>query len=99
VLPVEIRFKDGRPQRVTMTQMEATFRRINFKKAALAKALGLAPKDSILISTPSASPRASSSHGTAAQSRRARQNLHEHVRAAQTARQECDHGVLLRARQ
>jgi len=45
VLPVEIRFKDGRPQRVTMTQMEATFRRINFKKAALAKALGLAPKD------------------------------------------------------
>ena len=45
VLPVEIRFKDGRPQRVTMTQMEATFRRINFKKPALAKALGLAPKD------------------------------------------------------
>ena len=45
VLPVEIRFKDGRPQRVTMTQMEATFRRINFKKAALAQALGLAPKD------------------------------------------------------
>jgi trans-2,3-dihydro-3-hydroxyanthranilate isomerase len=45
VLPVEIRFKDGRPQCVTMTQMEAEFRPIKFKKAALAKALGLAPKD------------------------------------------------------
>ncbi len=45
VLPVEIRFKDGRPQRVTMTQTEAAFRPIKFKKAALAKALGLAPKD------------------------------------------------------
>ena len=45
ILPVEIRFKDGRPQRVTMTQMEAAFRPIKFKKAALAKALGLAPKD------------------------------------------------------
>lgn len=45
VLPVEIRFKDGRPQRVTMTQMEAAFRPIKFKKTALAKALGLAPKD------------------------------------------------------
>ncbi len=45
VLPVEIRFKDGRPQRVTMTQEEAKFRPIKFKKAALAKALGLAPKD------------------------------------------------------
>ena len=45
VLPVEIRFKDGRPQRVTMTQMEAAFRPIKFKKAALAKALGLTPKD------------------------------------------------------
>jgi trans-2,3-dihydro-3-hydroxyanthranilate isomerase len=45
VLPVEIRFKDGRPQVVTMTQMEAAFRPIKFKKAALAKALGLAPKD------------------------------------------------------
>src|SRR5579885_3048639 len=28
VLPVEIRFKDGRPQRVTMTQTEAVFRPI-----------------------------------------------------------------------
>lgn len=45
VLPVEVRFKDGRPQRVTMTQMEATFRPVKFKKAALAKALGISPKD------------------------------------------------------
>jgi len=45
VLPVEIRFKDGRPQRVTMTQMEAAFRPMKFKKAALAKALGLTRKD------------------------------------------------------
>ena len=45
VLPVEIRFKDGRPQRVTMTQMEAAFRPIQFKKAALARSLGLTPKD------------------------------------------------------
>ena len=45
VLPVEIRFKDGRPQCVTMTQTEAAFRPIKFKKAALAKALGLTPKD------------------------------------------------------
>ena len=45
VLPVEIRFKDGRPQRVTMTQIPAVFRPIKFKKAALAKSLGLAPKD------------------------------------------------------
>jgi len=45
VLPVEIRFKDGRPQRVTMTQMDAKFRPIKFKKAVLAKALGLTSKD------------------------------------------------------
>lgn len=45
ILPVEIRFKDGRPQRVTMTQTEAVFRPIKFKKAALAKALGVSPKD------------------------------------------------------
>src|SRR5215472_14222842 len=45
VLPVEIRFKDGRPQRVTMTQTEAAFRPAKFKKAALAKALGVSPKD------------------------------------------------------
>lgn len=45
VLPVEIRFKDGRPQRVTMTQTEAIFRPIKFKKSALAKALGLSLSD------------------------------------------------------
>jgi trans-2,3-dihydro-3-hydroxyanthranilate isomerase len=45
VLPVEIRFKDGRPQRVTMTQTVAAFRPIKFRKAALAKSLGLTPKD------------------------------------------------------
>jgi trans-2,3-dihydro-3-hydroxyanthranilate isomerase len=45
VLPVEIRFKDGRPQRVTMTQKEAQFQPLKVKKAALAKALGLALKD------------------------------------------------------
>src|SRR5258708_13236841 len=45
VLPVEIRFKDGRPQRVTMTQKEAIFKpaKINMKK--LASALGISPKD------------------------------------------------------
>ena len=45
VLPVEIRFKDGRPQRVTMTQKEAQFKPLKAKKAALAQALGLGLKD------------------------------------------------------
>lgn len=45
ILPVEIRFKDGRPQRVTMTQTEAAFRPMKFKKAALAESLGVSPKD------------------------------------------------------
>ena len=45
VLPVEIRFKDGRPQRVTMTQTEAKFKPLKVKTAALAKALGLSAKD------------------------------------------------------
>ena len=45
VLPVEIRFKDGRPQRVTMTQTEAKFKPLRTKKAALGKALGLSLKD------------------------------------------------------
>lgn len=45
ILPVEIRFKDSRPQRVIMTQMPAAFRPVKFKKAALAKALGLSLKD------------------------------------------------------
>ncbi len=45
VLPVEIRFKEGRPQRVTMTQLEAKFRPAKLNKKALAAALGLTPKD------------------------------------------------------
>ena len=45
VLPVEIRFKDGRPQRVTMTQKDAGFRPAKLNKKALAAALGLSPKD------------------------------------------------------
>lgn len=45
ILPVEIRFKDGRPQRVTMTQKEALFRPVKLKKQDLAKALGIFPKD------------------------------------------------------
>ena len=45
VLPVEIHFKDGRPQRVTMTQKEAQFKPLTVKRAALAKALGLSLKD------------------------------------------------------
>jgi trans-2,3-dihydro-3-hydroxyanthranilate isomerase len=45
VLPVEIRFKDGRPQRVTMTQTEAVFKSDKINKKKLAAALGLSPKD------------------------------------------------------
>src|SRR5438477_6079123 len=45
VLPVEIRFKDGRPQRVIMTQMEARFKPAKINKKKLATALGLSPKD------------------------------------------------------
>src|SRR5438445_7231544 len=45
VLPVEIEFKDGRPQLVTMTQMDAKFKPCRVRPAALAKALGLSPKD------------------------------------------------------
>jgi trans-2,3-dihydro-3-hydroxyanthranilate isomerase len=45
VLPVEIRFKDGRPQRVTMTQKDAAFRPAKLNKKALASALGLSAKD------------------------------------------------------
>jgi trans-2,3-dihydro-3-hydroxyanthranilate isomerase len=45
VLPVEIRFKDGRPQRVTMTQKDAAFRPARLNRKALAAALGLSPKD------------------------------------------------------
>jgi trans-2,3-dihydro-3-hydroxyanthranilate isomerase len=45
ILPVEIRFKDGRPQRVTMTQLEAKFRPAKINRKALAAALGLAARD------------------------------------------------------
>src|SRR6202011_3403459 len=45
VLPVEIRFKDGRPLRVTMTQKDAAFLPAKLNKKALASALGLSPKD------------------------------------------------------
>jgi trans-2,3-dihydro-3-hydroxyanthranilate isomerase len=45
VLPVEIRFKDGRPQRVTMTQKEALFKPAKVDKKKLAAALGLSSKD------------------------------------------------------
>ena len=45
VLPVEIRFKDGRPQRVTMTQKDAAFRPAKLNKRVLALALGLSLKD------------------------------------------------------
>src|SRR5436305_13503642 len=45
VLPVEIRFKDGRPDRVTMTQKDAAFRPAKVNKKALAAALGLTVKD------------------------------------------------------
>src|SRR5271165_2909620 len=45
VLPVEIRFKDGRPQRVTMTQKEAAFKPSKINKKQLAAALGLSTKD------------------------------------------------------
>jgi trans-2,3-dihydro-3-hydroxyanthranilate isomerase len=45
VLPVEIRFKDGRPQRVTMTQKEAIFKPARINKKKLASALGISPKD------------------------------------------------------
>ncbi len=45
ILPVEIRFKDGRPQRVTMTQIEAAFRPAKLNKKKFAAALGISPKD------------------------------------------------------
>jgi trans-2,3-dihydro-3-hydroxyanthranilate isomerase len=45
VLPVEIRFKDGRPQRVTMTQKEASFKPSRIDKKKLVAALGLSAKD------------------------------------------------------
>ena len=45
ILPVEIRFKDGRPQRVTMTQKEARFKSSKIDKKKLAAALGLTHKN------------------------------------------------------
>lgn len=45
ILPVEIRFKDGRPQRVTMTQKVASFKASGIDKKKLAAALGLSPGD------------------------------------------------------
>src|SRR5947199_7575496 len=45
VLSVEIRFKDGRPHAVTMTQKEASFKPAKLDKKKLASALGLSPKD------------------------------------------------------
>ncbi|MBI3403840.1 MAG: PhzF family phenazine biosynthesis protein, partial [Acidobacteria bacterium] len=41
VLPVEIEFHNGRPQRVTMTQKPAQFKNPKISKAALAQGLGL----------------------------------------------------------
>ena len=45
ILPVEISFHDGRPERVIMTQKSARFARARFSRAALAQALGLRPGD------------------------------------------------------
>jgi trans-2,3-dihydro-3-hydroxyanthranilate isomerase len=45
ILPVEIRFKDGRPQRVIMTQMPAAFRPAKINKKQLASALGVKVSD------------------------------------------------------
>jgi PhzF family phenazine biosynthesis protein len=45
ILPVEIAFRAGRPYRVTMTQKPAQFRAARLSRAALARALGLAPSD------------------------------------------------------
>lgn len=45
ILPVEIAFHNGRPERVTMTQKPAQFRAARLPRAALARALGLGPRD------------------------------------------------------
>ena len=45
VLPVEIRFKEGRPQRVSMTQTPAIFRPTKINKKHLASALGVSVSD------------------------------------------------------
>ncbi len=41
ILPVELTFRDGRPERVTMTQKPARFDSTRVSRAALARALGL----------------------------------------------------------
>lgn len=45
ILPVEIAFHNGRPEMVTMTQKPARFDSTRVSRAALARALGLAPGD------------------------------------------------------
>ncbi|MGB6845688.1 MAG: PhzF family phenazine biosynthesis protein [Candidatus Acidiferrales bacterium] len=45
ILPVELTFHAGRPERVTMTQKAAQIKRANLNRAAFAKALGLKPAD------------------------------------------------------
>jgi len=45
ILPVEIAFHAGRPERVTMTQKPAQFRPASLNRTALARALGLARGD------------------------------------------------------
>ncbi len=45
ILPVEITFRNGRPERVTMTQRPAEFRAAGMNRSALAAALGLSPRD------------------------------------------------------
>ena len=45
ILPVELTFRDGRPELVTMTQKPARFDSTHINRSALAKALGLKPGD------------------------------------------------------
>ncbi len=45
VLPVEIAFRDGRPQQVTMTQKPGTFRALRGSRVNLASALGIKVSD------------------------------------------------------
>lgn len=45
ILPVEILFHEGRPQRVTMTQKPARFAAARIQREPLAEALGLKPAD------------------------------------------------------
>lgn len=45
ILPVEITFRNGRPELVTMTQKPARFDSTRVSRAALARALGLKPGD------------------------------------------------------